>query len=367
MPPRLPPPPALSHNILIILIELVLGRVLGRGGFCVVNEIKDFDLNASGAGAEHEKDSPDKDMGLMRGFLKKYCIRDGDCRYAIKKLSPESHTDQTLFLKGTVDMAVEARFLANMEHPHIVKMRGTGSSGEFESGFYIILDRLFGTLEDRIRKWKKAETKTKGVIGKMVGGKKKLAKLQLEKAHVVFDLATGMKYLHEHNIIYRDLKPENIGFDVRGDPKIFDFGLAKQLTDDISNGDGTYKLTGFTGSMRYMAPEIAKSLPYNLSADIYSFGMLFWEIFANEPPFITYSMKMHNELVIHKGYRPVVDDKWPFALSDIMKKCWKPEFKDRPDFTELTNVLSDETLRMSPDEDGQGAFLDLDISRRSRE
>ena len=116
-----------------------------------------------------------------------------------------------------------------------------------------------------------------------------------------------------------------------------------------------------------MAPEIAKSLPYNLSADICSFGMLFWEIFANEPPFITYSMKMHNELVIHKGYRPVVDDKWPFALSDIMKKCWKPEFKDRPDFTELTNVLSDETLRMSPDEDGQGAFLDLDISRRSRE
>lgn len=57
------------------------------------------------------------------------------------------------------------------------------------------------------------------------------------------------------SIIYRDLKPDNIGFDVRGDVKIFDFGLAKELPTSEKLADGTYNLTADTGSMRYMAPE----------------------------------------------------------------------------------------------------------------
>jgi serine/threonine protein kinase len=57
------------------------------------------------------------------------------------------------------------------------------------------------------------------------------------------------------SIIYRDLKPDNIGFDVRGDVKIFDFGLAKEFDPAKKAADGTYKLTADTGSLRYMAPE----------------------------------------------------------------------------------------------------------------
>lgn len=52
----------------------------------------------------------------------------------------------------------------------------------------------------------------------------------------------------------RDLKPDNIGFDVRGDVKIFDFGLAKEIDPSKRLEDGTFKLTGDTGSLRYMAP-----------------------------------------------------------------------------------------------------------------
>jgi serine/threonine protein kinase len=57
------------------------------------------------------------------------------------------------------------------------------------------------------------------------------------------------------SIIYRDLKPDNIGFDVRGDVKIFDFGLAKEINPKKKLDDGTYNLTADTGSLRYMAPE----------------------------------------------------------------------------------------------------------------
>jgi serine/threonine protein kinase len=57
------------------------------------------------------------------------------------------------------------------------------------------------------------------------------------------------------SVIYRDLKPDNIGFDVRGDVKIFDLGLAKEIDPKMKLADGTYNLTADTGSLRYMAPE----------------------------------------------------------------------------------------------------------------
>jgi serine/threonine protein kinase len=63
-------------------------------------------------------------------------------------------------------------------------------------------------------------------------------------------------------------KPDNIGFDAKGNVKIFDFGLAKELKDKDRTGDGLYKLTGFTGSIRYMAPEVGLKHAYNQKADI---------------------------------------------------------------------------------------------------
>ena len=61
--------------------------------------------------------------------------------------------------------------------------------------------------------------------------------------------------MENFRIIYRDLKPDNIGFDVRGDVKIFDLGLAREVDMRKKLEDGTFHLTGDTGSLRYMAPE----------------------------------------------------------------------------------------------------------------
>ena len=62
--------------------------------------------------------------------------------------------------------------------------------------------------------------------------------------------------------------------------KLFDFGLAKELKDSDRNEDGLYKLTGTTGSFRYMAPEVSLGKPYNLTADVYSWSMIMWFILA---------------------------------------------------------------------------------------
>lgn len=179
-------------------IELVLGRVLGRGGFCVVHEVKTVKLNLSGAGATHESNSGEKEPAYTRAFIQARCIRDGVPRYALKQLSEESRSDKTKLLKGTIDLAVEAKFLAVLDHPHIIKMRGASSSGPFEPNYYLVLDKLYDTLEERLRKWGKTEGKTKGVLGKMTGGKKRKDKLVLEKTHVAYDLSTAFKFMHEN-------------------------------------------------------------------------------------------------------------------------------------------------------------------------
>src|SRR5688500_1531551 len=87
------------------------------------------------------------------------------------------------------------------------------------------------------------------------------------------------------SVIYRDIKPDNIGFDVRGDVKIFDFGLAREFDPLQRDDDGLFHFTADTGSPRYMAPEVALGQPYDERVDVYSFCILAWQMFALETPF----------------------------------------------------------------------------------
>ena len=140
------------------------------------------------------------------------------------------------------------------------------------------------------------------------------------------------------------LPPHKSGFDKRGILKLFDFGLAKELKSHRRLANGTYQLTGNTGSRRYMAPEVAEVKPYNLSVDAYSFGILLWEICALEKPFSGFTETTHRELVVVGGGRPEIcpygaHSFWPAELQDLITRCWHQDLFERPSFTVVLNQL----------------------------
>lgn len=344
--------------------ELDLGRVLGRGGFCVVKEITKISLAGKDEGnGEKKMDDEHHIYNIIqdRNFMASHCIRSGrDCRYALKILQDSSRKDAQTFVSGIVDLAVEARFLSVVRHPNIIKMRAMAAVEDAfsDANFFVVLDRLYDILTVRVVKWKKSQVKgMKRLFDRK--GKKALA-FWVERLTVAYDLACALKYMHDLEIVYRDIKPDNIGFDVRGDVKVFDLGLAKELSCTKSNGDGTYLLTGDTGSPRYMATEVAQSKPYNERCDCYSFAILLWQILAMETPFEGYSVSMFNKKVVAGGARPKCDEKWPAAITAIMKKGWGP-LAQRPSMGEMADCLKDEINRVSDNEVNEI----LDISRKS--
>eukprot|EP00545_Synedropsis_sp_CCMP1620_P010208 CAMPEP_0119032172 /NCGR_PEP_ID=MMETSP1176-20130426/41920_1 /TAXON_ID=265551 /ORGANISM="Synedropsis recta cf, Strain CCMP1620" /LENGTH=185 /DNA_ID=CAMNT_0006988583 /DNA_START=156 /DNA_END=714 /DNA_ORIENTATION=+ len=151
-----------------------------------------------------------------------------------------------------------------------------------------------------------------------------------------------------------------MGFDENGTVKLFDFGLAREILPCSSR-----KLTGATGSRRYMAPEVAMSCPYGLPADVYSFGVFLYECATLHKPYGDMkaigdmSRSEHIEKVIYGRYRPPFDSRCESsALRRLIQKCWAKSAKSRPDFTHIIEQLKEELKTMDQTEEKQKAQKD---------
>mmetsp|Transcript_16430 Transcript_16430/g.45203 ORF Transcript_16430/g.45203 Transcript_16430/m.45203 type:complete len:404 (-) Transcript_16430:2176-3387(-) len=326
--------------------ELVVGKILGRGGFCQVSDIKQVSIaaktetttaviNDSGQCSQHDNFFQD------RSFMASHYIRDGRrYRYAIKTIQPAAHKDAELFVKSVMDLAIESRYLSVLRHPNIIKLRAVASTSPYEpeKQYFVVIDKLYDILSDLLRtKWK---DRMPGPF--TIGKKKKAQEFWAYRLTVAMDLASALSFLHSKGICYRDLKPHNVGLDVRGDVKIFDFGLVREMTPNLRNEDGTYNFTGRCGTLRYMAPEVALGKPYNEKADVYGFSILLWQILSVVTPFDVYITEDYFfKTIVNGGLRPENDRKWPESLTSHMKAGWDGDWTKRPSMEDFHLFLQD--------------------------
>ena len=382
----------------ILCEEIVIGKLLGTGGFNSVYALDAIQLVTEPLKSELARKICSETQQLHRAFLAKHAHREssGEKRYAIKFLSQNTIDDPEKFCTGAADLVVEAKFLASLEHPNIIKLRGMSAAGTkgFAScstmGYFLLLDGLSCTLEDRLVEWKKqaAEMSWSNKPRNFLSGFGKKRSLFLaDRMHISFDVASALQFLHANNIICkslshhnlilfalyvpqlrntfgcflsdRDLKPDNIGFDFRGDVKLFDFGLAKELDDTMKSGHCSdfYELSGNTGSLRYMAPEVALSQPYNLTADVYSFGLLLWQVCSLEVPYDGMSRHVHSIHVVNGNERPTLYPEWSLSLRILMKRSWERNPFLRPSMDAIYKILKREiTALRDGDETGLENF-----------
>ena len=145
---------------------------------------------------------------------------------------------------------------------------------------------------------------------------------------VAAEVCRGMDYLHKKKIVHRDLKAANLLLDEHGTVKIADFGVARVV-------DGPGVMTAETGTYRWMAPEVIEHKPYGQKADVFSFGVVLWELLTGQVPYSDMTPLQAAVGVVQKGLRPPIPPNCPPALADIMRLCWQRDPTIRPSFETL--------------------------------
>ncbi|EAY19177.1 TKL family protein kinase [Trichomonas vaginalis G3] len=167
------------------------------------------------------------------------------------------------------------------------------------------------------------------------------------KTIIAFCIASGMQYLHEHDVIHRDLKSLNVLLDGKLYPHICDFGISRVKSDSDQ------LMTKMIGTPHWMAPEVFSSNDYTNKVDIYSFAILLWELISEERPYKGYSAPQLIAAVCTKNERPPIPKKCTTKLKNLLTQCWHKNPKLRPTFADIMDTIRN----------GKAYFPDTDESQ----
>lgn len=314
--------------------DICVEGLLGVGGFACVSKVSVPCLeDENPADDEEGSDQKSAQSGTS-------CSSASYGVYALKCLNERTTFDPQVFATGAADLASEFLILSNLSHDNVVRVHGVSSGCVSEAfkksgGYFILLEHLRGTVSDLLRLWRE-DVKVPAKAARIPSSFDRLHEIAL-------GISRGMEYLHRNNIVLRDLKPHNVGFDRGGNPRIFDFGLAREVTVDSTTT--SMAIPGIAGSWRYMAPECALGEGCVYGSDVFSYGMVVWELLTLEKPFDKMTgPDEHRQKVASKGARPPTALVPTQGLKDMLKDIWQPVPEDRPTFSELCKTLESELV-----------------------
>jgi Tol biopolymer transport system component len=205
----------------------------------------------------------------------------------------------------------EAQTASRLNHPHILTVH---DAGEFEGRQYLVTELVDG---GTLRDWtKRSRREWREALELLVG------------------VADGLATAHQAGILHRDIKPENILITTSGYAKLADFGLAKLYegtTPDAATRAVTETRTRpgvIIGTIAYMSPEQASGQPLDARSDIFSFGVLLYEVLAGQRPFIGTSDLDLLQKVVHRPPAPLPEEV-PVPLRMIVDKALEKDPSDR--------------------------------------
>ena len=238
---------------------------------------------------------------------------------AIKVLKDEFSQDMNFVTK----FRSEAASAAGLEHPNIVNIYDVGSQSNFH---YIVMELIEGiTLKTYIEKKSQLTFK--------------------EAASIAIQVGRGIEAAHNKGIVHRDIKPQNIIISTEGKVKVTDFGIAKAATANTISSD-------VMGSVHYSSPEQARNGFVDGKSDIYSLGIVMYEMITGRVPFdgdttVAVAIQhLQEEMESPRTYAPDI----PVSMEKIILKCTQKSPDRR--YESVTALLSDlRKALISPDED----------------
>jgi len=240
-----------------------------------------------------------------------------DRNVALKVIIMNEQEDMTKFFKR---FEREAKALAKLSHPNIVKIH---DYGEYNGAPYLVMEYLEGgTLKLK--------------LGKPIPHN--------EAARLLTPIAQALDYAHGLNIIHRDVKPANIMLTKTGLPMLTDFGIAK-----ILEGKETTELTGTgvgIGTPDYMSPEQGQGVQVDFRTDIYSLGVVFYELVTGKKPFhadtpmATIIKHITGTLPRPKEYVNNLPDEVENVIFKAMAKNPENRYQTMGDFARALEILS---------------------------
>jgi len=219
-----------------------------------------------------------------------------------------------LDIKRAEDFVKEIEVISNLRHPNIVLCMGAC----IHNGKYLMITEYLeeGSLFDHLHK---LHTKISDET----------------MFNIIEDIALGMCYLHGRKVFHCDLKSSNILIDSSWSVKLCDFGLSRVKYKSDRKRFQKQRV----GTPHWMAPEILRGEKYDESADVYSFGMILWELMSGEIPYCNMPISDIIATVGYDGKQINLPTKGNQVILAIMKSCLELDKNSRPTFKQIVGQL----------------------------